>query len=167
MSIGLVNLFSLRKESAPTNGRASFMQSRTYNEKAFQFLLGSEAKRSERSGYVCQILLVSRTDITGNAIKMNDDMAQTIMSSLSQCLRETDYVGWYREGFVAGGVLTVIGPDASPGLFQHIQARLTALLRFELGEEVAGQFRIRLCQCQELGEEVSFLGSVRQPVGRV
>lgn len=140
--IGLSN--SVKRE----NGAS---QSVTYNEETFRYLLESEAKRSERSGYFCRVLFVYRSDAHGRRIaKMDSHAAKTVMAALSGCLRETDYIGWYREGLVAGGVLTVVGRDAASDVFGRLQRDLAESLRTELGAEEASRFEIRVLRHDEL-----------------
>ncbi|WP_455388441.1 hypothetical protein [Petrachloros mirabilis] len=153
------NAFSLHKQRQSIKGTASFSQSGVYSEEAFRYLLESESKRSERSGHLYQILIVYCVDAQGRSTKMDTYVAETVMAALWQSLRETDYIGWYREGVVAGGVLTVVGRDAATDLYNRLQQRLAEFLRTELGAEEVGRLRIRMCHHQELqgmelGEEM-------------
>ena len=117
-----------------------------YNEKAFQYLLASESKRSERSGYSFNILLIYSTDKQGLIVQMDRDMADTAVSALFRTLRETDYIGWYREGRIVGGVLTVLGQDSAVEVSVRIQQRLMEILRVEVSVEKNSRLQIRICQ---------------------
>ena len=108
-------------------GMASLTQSGAYNEEAFRYLLESESKRSERSGHLYQILLVYRTNAQGAIVPMDPDIAQTVIAAMSRCLRDTDYIGWYHEGRVVGGVLTVVGRDSVADVCNRLRPRLDSL----------------------------------------
>ena len=131
-------------------GMASLTQSGAYNEEAFRYLLESESKRSERSGHLYQILLVYRTNAQGAIVPMDPDIAQTVIAAMSRCLRDTDYIGWYHEGRVVGGVLTVVGRDSVADVCNRLRPRLVEILRAELGVEESRRFQIRVYQPHEL-----------------
>ena len=80
---------------------------RVYEEEAFRYLLDSESRRSKRSGHCCQVLLVFRADAEGAVLPMEPAVAKMVVAVLCRTLRDTDYIGWYRDGRVVGG-----GPDA-------------------------------------------------------
>ena len=117
-----------------------------YNEKAFQYLLASESKRSERSGYSFNILLIYSTDKQGLIVQMDRDMADTAVSALFRTLRETDYIGWYRESHILGGVLTVLGQDSAVEVSVRIQQRVMDILRVAVNVEKNRRLQIRICQ---------------------
>ena len=150
MTEHLLNAFSLGKQRQSTKGMAGFSRSRVYSEEAFRYLLESESKRSERSGHLYQILIVYCVDAQGRVRPMEAYVAKTVMAALSHSLRETDYIGWYREGLVAGGVLTVVSRDAATDLYNRLQLELAEFLRIELGVGEAACLRIRMCHHQEL-----------------
>ncbi|OAI45938.1 hypothetical protein AYO43_07255 [Nitrospira sp. SCGC AG-212-E16] len=131
-------------------GMASISQSGAYNQEAFRYLLESESKRSERSGHLCQILLVSWTDAEGRIVQMDSHIAKTVMASLSRSLRETDYVGWYRDGHIVGAVLTVLVQETMAQVSTHLQPRLVEIIRAELGVGETSRLQIRVCQHHEL-----------------
>ncbi|HEY7292597.1 MAG TPA: hypothetical protein VH583_22360 [Vicinamibacterales bacterium] len=76
-----------------------------YGEETFRYLLGIERKRSERSSRPFFLLLVDLKRDDGSAALMEGEVAGNVFAGLSQALRETDFIGWYREGRVAGAVL--------------------------------------------------------------
>ena len=119
-----------------------------YNEEAFQYLLASESKRSERSGYSFNILLIysTSTDKQGLIVKMDRDMADRVVTALARTLRATDYIGWYREERIVGGVLTVLREDYAVELSVRIQQRVMEILRVELSVKEIRRLQIRICQ---------------------
>jgi len=150
MSSVFLNLFSASRLSEAMKGMASFSQSGAYNQEAFRYLLESESKRSNRSGYFCQILLVYRTDAQGRIVQMDSHVAKTVIAALSRSLRETDYIGWYSEGRVVGGVLTAVGQDSEAGVSTRFQPSLVEILRAKLGVKETSRLQIRVCQHHEL-----------------
>lgn len=121
-----------------------------YNEKAFRYLLASESKRSERSGYSFTILLIYSADKQGLIVPMDLEVADTVVKALFRSLRETDYVGWYLDGHIVGAVLTVLGQDSAMAVSGHIRQRLKEMLRVEVSVEESSRLQIRVFQQHEL-----------------
>ncbi len=144
-------------------GVASFFQSGAYDQETFRYLLESESKRSERCGHFCQILLVYWTDAPGRIVQMDSPVAKTVMTALSSSLRETDYIGWYRDGRIVGAVLTVLVEESMAQVSSHLQKRLAEVLQSELSIEESRRLQIRVClqdECEgiELGEKTFAVG---------
>ena len=121
-----------------------------YNEQAFRYLLFSESKRSKRSGHSFTVLLIYSTDKQGLTVQMDRDVADTVVKALSRSFRETDYIGWYREGRIVGGVLTVLEQDSAVEVSVRIQKRVMDILPAGVSAEENSRLRIRVCQCHEL-----------------
>jgi hypothetical protein len=81
---------------------------------------------------------------------MDRDVADTVVKALLHTLRETDYIGWYLEGRIVGGVLTVLGQDSAVEVSGRIQQRLMDILQVELGVKENSRLQIRVCQYHEL-----------------
>ena len=150
MSSVFLNVIPASRQSKAMKGMASFSQSGAYNQEAFRYLLESESKRSERSGYFCRIILVYWTDAQGRDMQMNSYAAKTVMAALSRSLRDTDYIGWYREGRIAGAVLTVLVQESMEQVSTHLQRRLVEIIRTKLGVKETSLLQIRVCQHHEL-----------------
>ena len=131
-------------------GRASLSQSGAYNQEVFRSLLESESKRCERSGHFCQILLLYWTDAQGSIVQMDAPVAQTVIAASFRSLRDTDYIGWYRDGRVIGAVLTVLAQDSMARVSTHLQPRLAEHIRGKLGVEEISRLQIRVCRQYEL-----------------
>ena len=127
-----------------------FSQTRVYKQQSFRRLLFSESMRSERSGYAFSLLLIYSMDKQGLIVQMDRDVADTVGKALCRTLRETDYVGWYLDGRIVGGVLTVLGQDSAVKASVLIQQRLMDLLRVEVSAEKNSRLQIRVCQQHEL-----------------
>jgi len=121
-----------------------------YNEEAFRYLLSSESKRSVRSRYSFKILLVYSIDRQGLIVQMDREVVDTVAEALFRTVRETDYIGWYLEGRIVGGVLTVLGQDSEVEVSARIQQRLMEIFRAEVSVEKNGRLQIRICQHHEL-----------------
>ncbi len=116
-----------------------------YPEDVFRHLLAVERTRSERSGRPFALLLVDlKPDVRGSSVLLHPLVARKIFAGLAQCLRETDYMGWYRAEAVVGAVLTELpdGPDVvAPN---NVAARANHVLSQNLPSRVANRIRLRL-----------------------
>jgi len=153
----LSNAISLKQWLQSIKDVLGFSVNNECDEKAFRFLLENEVKRSERSGYSCQVLLVWRVNSDGRIVPLESSFGKIVMASLSQSLRDTDYVGWYRQGLVIGGVLTVVGRNSAAGLFNPYQRKLLQHFEARLGVEEASRLRVLVCHPHELGAAKSGL----------
>ena len=117
-----------------------------YNEETFKYLITSESKRSVRSGYSFNILLIYSTDKQGLIVQMDRDVADTVVSALFRTLRGTDYIGWCREGHIIGGVLTVVEQSSVVEVPVRIQQGLMEILRVEVIVDEISRLHVRICQ---------------------
>jgi hypothetical protein len=147
---GFHAMISSNRLSESLNRITRFSQTSVYNEQVFRCLLNSESKRSERSGYSFNILLIYSTDKQGLIVQMDRDVADTVVKALFRTLRETDHIGWYLEGRIVGGVLTVLGQDSAVEVSVRIQQRLMEILRVEVRVEENSRLQIRIRQHHEL-----------------
>ena len=81
---------------------------------------------------------------------MDRDVIDTVVDALFRTVRETDHIGWYLEGRIVGGVLTVLGQDSEVEVSARIQERLMEIFRAEVSVEKNGRLQIRICQHHEL-----------------
>ena len=123
---------------------------RVYEEEAFRYLLDSESRRSERSGHCCQVLLVFRADAEGAVLPMEPAVAKMVVAVLSRTLRDTDYIGWYQDGRVVGGVLTLLGKDSSADGSSRLRTNLTTIFQSELGQQGHQPVQVRVYAQHEL-----------------
>ena len=112
-----------------------------YSEEAFRYFLGLERKRAERSRRSLLLLLVNVTADDDGGQTIPPGIASKLFSGLSLCVRDVDFIGWYRHGRVAGAVLTQ-GAD-SPALesSEQIVERVTALLGKRLPAAMAARLQ--------------------------
>ena len=98
-------------------------------EETFHRLIHSESVRAERSGHSCRVLLIYRIDTQETPVPMDADVVTNTISLLSSSLRATDSIGWYRDGYILGGLLTALQPDTALGDYDNLTTRLMDGLR--------------------------------------
>jgi hypothetical protein len=102
----------------------------TYNEAAFRYFLEADRKRVDRSERSIILLLVSVRREPGRSSPLKDATASALLAGLGAAVREVDFVGWYRQGRIAGAVLPQT-PGAPRELRDVIAKRiLTSLAKF-------------------------------------
>jgi hypothetical protein len=111
----LLGLMKGNKSSSPAD---------IYSETDYRDLVRRELKRSERSGHLCRILLVYWPNIQGLAVPLGSELASKIIAILSEGIRDTDYIGWYRQRRIVGVLLTVLRSDSSGGGCDSLKTRL-------------------------------------------
>jgi hypothetical protein len=151
MSSVFFNMFSVSRPRKATKSIANLSVNGAYDQETFRCFLASESKRSERSGHFCQILLVHWTDTQGKIMQMDSGVAKAIIAAASRSLRESDYIGWYRDGQIVGAVLTVLEQEPMAQVSSHLQLRLLECLRAEFGIEEFSRLQIRACKPHEVG----------------
>ena len=150
MGADVLNVFGTSKLRRAASLKTEPAQFSVYNEEPFRHLLLTELKRSQRSGHSFQVLLVYREDKEGVVASMDSYGAAVVLNGLWRCIRETDYIGWYRQGHVLGGVLTVVGRESVADVNDRVQSRLWQTLHAELSAEECRCIRIRVCQPHEI-----------------
>lgn len=115
-----------------------------YNEEAFRYFLGIERRRAHLSGRPFLLLLI---DVKQSAPEALDDRtAREIFTALGSCLRETDFVGWYRQGRVAGGVLTQHAGTVASEMVDLVSRRVRAALADTLSPGLTDRIQVRVYQ---------------------
>jgi hypothetical protein len=133
-----------------TNGRSALgpapedSTGRAYNEDAFRHLLMIERTRNERSGGCFLLLLVDVEDGAGAAAPLNPKVASVLFDALHSSVRETDFVGWYREGAEIGAVLPQSGEMIGVDLQRTVYMLIDSKLQKRVPKKVAASMRLRL-----------------------
>jgi hypothetical protein len=117
-----------------------------YNEEAFQYLLGVERKRFDHSSRPFVLMLVDLDGPSGQAARIDPPLGARVFAGLARTLRDTDVIGWYHEGLIAGAVLTHLGDASIADVSRRMAERVTRTLRDELPEGIAHRFKVRLYQ---------------------
>jgi hypothetical protein len=72
--------------------------------------------------------------------------AGKLFSILSGCLRETDFIGWYRDGRVAGAVLTQHGEPDRDDLSEVVRRRVGKALEKHFPPDRPRGLQVRVYQ---------------------
>jgi hypothetical protein len=115
-----------------------------YAEEAFQHFLAAERKRAERSGCLLLLLLVDLEGPPGVSAHIDRVIAAKLFSDLGRCLRETDFIGWYREERVAGAVLTELRDGPPTEVARRVGQRVRGALGDGLPSNVARRLQVRV-----------------------
>jgi hypothetical protein len=118
-------------------------QGLVYDEQAFRYFLDIERKRSERSSRPFLLLLVDLEDRSGSNGFIDPAVAAKLFEGLGQCVRETDFVGWFREGRVAGAVLTQYSNLARTDVAAVVDERVREVLSSSVPIQIARSLRMR------------------------
>jgi hypothetical protein len=113
-----------------------------YNEVAFRHFLTLERRRAERARRALLLLLVSHKMNHASRAPLGPRMSGQIFKILGACVREVDFVGWHREGKVAGAVIG-LGAGAPAGVQRLLAERVSKALAVELPRDQQ-QLRVRV-----------------------
>ena len=139
--------FTLSRRPAATSS-AVVLDGRTgdaYEEQAFRHFLHLERERASAGGRNCLLLLVNlRRHPDRETREMSRHVGSAVLTGLGECVREVDFIGWYRERQVAGAVLTQ-GIDTPTDYVREVIAeRVRRALGRRLPGNVASRLRVRV-----------------------
>jgi hypothetical protein len=115
-----------------------------YNEEALHYFLHIERKRGESSTRPPWLAVVELKTPSGIDVRIDAGLAGKLFAIMATCLRETDFMGWYRaDGAVAAVLPQRAGAprDVAPVVGERIAEALRARLPAE-----AGRLRVRVFQ---------------------
>jgi hypothetical protein len=115
-----------------------------YNEEAFRHFLDIEEKRSERTNRLFFLVLVSARPDGAIQRRLSSDIADPLFSILQRSLRETDFTGWYRQGQVAGAVLTQHASSRESGVGGLVLDRIVRALSSALPGNCLSHLDVRV-----------------------
>ena len=143
---------SLHAENCWCDLAAHAPSGQAYNEQAFRYFLEIERKRSEVSGRPFLLLLIDLKRHSGSGVegRIHGRTADQLFSALSLCLRETDFIGWYRQNRSIGAVLTQDSNAATAGISDPVAERVKLSLREILSPDVAPRLQLRIYQLPPL-----------------
>jgi hypothetical protein len=132
-------------ESKPAFVRVNGEVGDVYNEAAFRYFLALafEKIRAERSVRPLLLLLVKLRKPSKHQDEASVHRSSTIFSALRACVREMDFVGWYREGRVAAAVLAASGA-ASENVRHQLKVRVVRVLTQKFPADEAGRLEVRV-----------------------
>ncbi len=114
-----------------------------YNEAAFKYFLAVDRTRLQRLERSVVLVLVSVRRDTGRNAPIADASAAALFAGLAGSVREVDFIGWYRDGRVAGAVLPQAG-IASEHERRLIANRIVTSLQKSLPRDVAPHLHVRV-----------------------
>ena len=117
-----------------------------YDEETFNYFLSTELARAERSNRRLRILLVTVEPVPGRPIPIPRASAGRLFEGLRLSLRDTDIVGWYRQGFAAGAVLSERAGTPEPETAGRVEQRVGEALGRRLPEKTVRSLRVRVVE---------------------
>jgi hypothetical protein len=119
-------------------------QGEIYTEDTFRHFLGIERLRATRSGRDCLLLLVSLRRCPRKGVQLSISVSAVVLNGLGLCVREVDFIGWYRRERVAAAVLTQGFEGPGSDAKRRIVERITGMLRARLPQSVSDRLRVRV-----------------------
>ena len=126
-----------------------------YNEEAFRYFLQLERKRCNRSQRRFLLLLVDLKQETGLGVRFDSAMDERLFSALCPCLRETDFIGWYRQRQVASAVLTQLEDKPGTHVSRLVVERVREALGQSLPSNLADRIQVRAYQVPSKSDDQS------------
>jgi hypothetical protein len=117
-----------------------------YNEEAFRYFLQIERKRASRSNSRFLLLLVDLERQPGLDANFDAPTGAKLFSAMWPCLRETDFIGWYRQARVASAVLTQVGETPDVQVSNLVAQRVREALSQKLPSNLARRLQVRVYQ---------------------
>lgn len=129
----------LRRESKRGTAKNVFRGKEDfYEESQFNEMLNLEKKRSQRS---MRPLMLMRLDISGLMGTNPADVRRKLQQALASGIRETDVLGWYKRGAIAGIVFTEL-QSAAPHVRDILIRRVMARLADQIGTSVLFKIKV-------------------------
>jgi hypothetical protein len=117
-----------------------------YNEEAFHYLLTVEYKRFERSNRPFVLALIEDAAVAPEPPRIRPAVSSTVFAALAHSLRETDVIGWYREGRVVGALLTHLGDRPLAEVSRLMSGKITRALHEGLSGRSAERLDVKIYQ---------------------
>ena len=111
-----------------------------YNEEAFHYFLEIERRRARLSSRPLFLLVIDLKSLPGMSVHIESPIAERLFVDLATCLRETDFVGWYRVERAIGAVLTQRADGEAPRT--EIAPRLRARIAGAIGKGISREAEI-------------------------
>jgi hypothetical protein len=117
-----------------------------YDEDAFLYFLDIERARAGRANLPLRMLFATFEPEPGKPVPIPASSAIRMFEGMTHTLRDTDVVGWYRQGSVAGAVLGA-RPDAQDSeMSGTVEQRVGEGLRRRVPAKIARSLRVRVVQ---------------------
>ena len=115
-----------------------------YTEQAFRHFLEVERVRAVRSGRTFFLLLVSLRRCPERGVRFGSGAAASLLQGLGLCVREVDFIGWFRNQQVAGAVLAQGLEEPGAHASRRVVERVNRVLSERLPKSVATRLRVRV-----------------------
>lgn len=112
-----------------------------YSEDAFQHFLNVERERSARSDRRSLLLQVGLKSPGGSLLTLRA-VADALFASLAQSIRETDFMGWYREPRLIGAVLTELSEERDTEGLDQVVSRIQRACEDSIPQDSANRLDI-------------------------
>jgi lipopolysaccharide/colanic/teichoic acid biosynthesis glycosyltransferase len=110
------------------------------DEDTFRRMIAIERKRTERS--MSPFLLILLECVGAQSVKKHKATLDSATSALLLSSRDTDLVGWYKNGEIVGAMFTGLVVNDKREVLDTFLTKVTKSLRNELSEEQFNQIRI-------------------------
>jgi len=117
-----------------------------YDEETFVYFLAIEQARTELVNHPTRLLLATLEPVPGQPVPIPPASATRLFEGLRLSLRDTDVMGWYRQGRVAGAVLSAGDGAPESEMSGLIEQRVGDTLRQRLPSNAARSLRVRVVQ---------------------
>ena len=114
-----------------------------YNEAAFRHFLAIDRRRVERSMRSLLLVLITVRRRPTPMSTFTEDTASAIFAALSDCVRDADFIGWYRDGRVAAAALAQ-GTTTPVAAGHRVSERIVDALTKRLTSDQLTNVRIRI-----------------------
>ncbi len=112
------------------------------DEESFKRIIAIERKRTERSKSPFVLMLLETANHQGS--ERDRAALDCVLSALLSSSRDTDVVGWYKDGNTVGAMFTGLVVDDKNSILNTILTRVSSTLREELTFEQFNQVSISL-----------------------
>ena len=107
-------------------------------ESVFQSMLTLERRRAERSGKPFVLMLVDAMHEDGPAAPL----LSSALKVVERNSRETDVVGWYKNGLILGVIFTEVATDSKELVTETLRRKMLSGLEMEVGPEQSTKIAI-------------------------
>jgi lipopolysaccharide/colanic/teichoic acid biosynthesis glycosyltransferase len=130
------------KQADPLLESITASERKALNEESFRQVIAIERKRTERSKSPFVLMLLEAANC--QSAEWNGSALDCIVAALLSSSRDTDVVGWYKDGATVGAIYTGLVVDDRNSILSTILNRVSTTLRDELTFDQFNQVSIAL-----------------------
>jgi lipopolysaccharide/colanic/teichoic acid biosynthesis glycosyltransferase len=116
-------------------GRTPAVRAGVLEQETFHTMLTIERRRAERSRKQFVLMLFDAHALLES--RPGEKLVQQIIPIISSSTRETDLIGWYKEGVILGVIFTEINVDGDNPITEVLHSKVVNALHEELDREIA------------------------------